>query len=1007
MDFVELHRWFAPISKNQELNPDFGTYWGARLSGWLDWSGLLQRHRVVILAEAASGKSEEFRNQARKLSAQNKPSFYLRIEELADQGFEAALGQGEARKYEGWRTGSAEGWFFLDSVDEARLNRKSFEGALKRLARESGPALERANIFISCRVTDWHNDDDRRAIREWLPAHKKAEPATDKVDQTKLLEPLFEERRSSQQSQTPETATHELLVVQIVPLDAKQSTALASEAGVADSGTFAAAIVKAGLEAFRQRPGDVLDLAAYWNTHKAFGSLAAMVDYGIERKLAERDPHRTDNDVLTPAMARKGAESLAAALTLGKSFTLRAPGGESDPSLAAGAVDPASVLDEWSGAQCNALLRRGIFAPSTFGRVRFHHRATQEYLTARWLDRLLREGCPRAEVWGLIFAERYGVATVVPSLRPAAAWLAMWHTDICDEVIRREPIILMQHGDPRSLAIGSRARILSAVAKLHAEGEIPDTSLDSRNFAMFADPLLSAEIARAWQANSYDDFRFLLLRLIKDGPIPGCEGLLREASKSKGSRDYRRIVAVEAMKACGDFVGCRQVARDAMADPGRLSAYMAAGLAQALYPDFLSTDDLLRLLVEAKPPRPRSTEGFAYTIVEIYRLAGTPHDRAQIVKAVGDLCLMPPLVETYHRVSAKYGYLADHLRPIAAAEIGMLGDEAPRAALVRLLMAIERADRSYSVEKEELPVWQLVQANWKLNRALLWADVAEVRSVQSERPVTRHWHVYFGSDNKLWGVSERDREWLFDDALTLPELDDRRVALSLLMSLLQTGEKETERERLQAIAATAPALAEDLAAYFAPPVESETDRRYRAEHKAYEDKQNQQQEEAKASWIRFRDALRANPSELCAPANLASWQAGIHRLKHLTHWLQRKTGLADHAAPCQWRLLEEGFDRQVGEAYRDGMMALWRFVEPKRPQRKSGGALTRQWTQILAFAGIGIAAREQPDWPSFARSSRGRELTSPFFSWKRISLRTDRPTRIRSTPVLTGAVCVR
>ncbi|TIV14277.1 MAG: hypothetical protein E5V95_30995, partial [Mesorhizobium sp.] len=438
MDFVELHRWFAPISKDQELNPEIGTHWGSRLSGWLDWSGLLQRRRVVVLAEAASGKSEEFRNQAHQLAALSRPSFYLRIEELADQGFEAALGPGEAQEYEAWRTGSAEGWFFLDSIDEARLNRKSFETALKRFARESGPALERANIFISCRVTDWRNDDDRRAIREWLPAHRTAELATNKVDEAKLLDPLFEDRSKSEQMQTPETATHELLVAQIVPLEAKQSAALASAAGVADPEKFSAAIAKAGLEAFRQRPGDVLDLASYWNTHKAFGSLAAMVDYGIERKLAEHDPHRPDNDTLTPAKARQGAESLAASLTLGRSFTLRAPGGESDPSLVAGAVEPTRMLDEWSDAERNALLRRGIFAPSTFGRIRFHHRATQEYLTARWLDRLLRDGCPRAEMWTLIFAERYGVATVVPSLRPAAAWLALWHTDVCDEIIRRE-----------------------------------------------------------------------------------------------------------------------------------------------------------------------------------------------------------------------------------------------------------------------------------------------------------------------------------------------------------------------------------------------------------------------------------------------------------------------------------------------------------------------------------------------------------------------------------------
>jgi hypothetical protein len=134
---------------------------------------------------------------------------------------------------------------------------------------------------------------------------------------------------------------------------------------------------------------------------------------------------------------------LAAALTFGKSFTLRAPNHDPDPSLAAGALDATLILNDWSAAKCNALLRRGVFAPATYGRIRFHHRSTQEYLTAKWLHSLLAAKCPRSEIWQLLFADRYGVQTVVPSLRLAAAWLSIWHPDILDEIIRREPSVLL------------------------------------------------------------------------------------------------------------------------------------------------------------------------------------------------------------------------------------------------------------------------------------------------------------------------------------------------------------------------------------------------------------------------------------------------------------------------------------------------------------------------------------------------------------------------------------
>ena len=67
MKFVELNRNFVPIQKDQEPSLDIGREWGRKYGGWLDWSDLLKYRRVVLLAEALSGKTEEFRNQAETL----------------------------------------------------------------------------------------------------------------------------------------------------------------------------------------------------------------------------------------------------------------------------------------------------------------------------------------------------------------------------------------------------------------------------------------------------------------------------------------------------------------------------------------------------------------------------------------------------------------------------------------------------------------------------------------------------------------------------------------------------------------------------------------------------------------------------------------------------------------------------------------------------------------------------------------------------------------------------
>jgi hypothetical protein len=164
MAFIDLDRNFVPLSKDQDPSLDIGRFWGGRHGGWLNWEELLRRRRVVLLAEAASGKTEEFLHQCEALQASGKPAFFLRIEDLADQGTEAALDGASATLFESWLSGSGEGWFFLDSVDEARLNRKSFATALRRFAKDIGTGLERAHVYVSCRVTDWKGADDREVF---------------------------------------------------------------------------------------------------------------------------------------------------------------------------------------------------------------------------------------------------------------------------------------------------------------------------------------------------------------------------------------------------------------------------------------------------------------------------------------------------------------------------------------------------------------------------------------------------------------------------------------------------------------------------------------------------------------------------------------------------------------------------------------------------------------------------------------------------------------------------
>jgi hypothetical protein len=219
----------------------------------------------------------------------------------------------------------------------------------------------------------------------------------------------------------------------------------------------------------------VILFARYWIKHGQFGSLNDMTDSAVMDRLAELDGHRGDNDLLTLDQARRGVERLAAGLTLAKSFTVAVSRDGPDETEAKGSVDPTKILPEWTTAQIEALLRRGIFAPATYGRVRFYHRGAQEYLTAMWLDRMIREGNRRIAVERLIFVSIYGVDTLVSSLAPAAAWLSLAHPTICEKLIARDPPVFLRHGDPRSLPLPAKEHLLESFAALHARAMSPTT----------------------------------------------------------------------------------------------------------------------------------------------------------------------------------------------------------------------------------------------------------------------------------------------------------------------------------------------------------------------------------------------------------------------------------------------------------------------------------------------------------------------------------------------------
>lgn len=157
--YRQIDRVFAPVSPGTDITPELIHAWGRQVTGAMGWAELLQLWRVVVLAEADSGKTREFEEQVKRLREEEAFAFFGRIEFIADNGLVDILSRADAERFNAWLASTEIAWFFLDSVDEAKLTRKSLTLAFTRFARDLGAAYDRSRVVISCRGSDWDSAD--------------------------------------------------------------------------------------------------------------------------------------------------------------------------------------------------------------------------------------------------------------------------------------------------------------------------------------------------------------------------------------------------------------------------------------------------------------------------------------------------------------------------------------------------------------------------------------------------------------------------------------------------------------------------------------------------------------------------------------------------------------------------------------------------------------------------------------------------------------------------------
>jgi hypothetical protein len=735
------------------------------------WRELLPKRRVVILAEAGSGKTEEMKDRARQQTAGGEFSFYATVQDTGHRGVADALRPGDRARLDAWRSGDRPAWFFLDSVDEAKLDGVQLDQALGQLAAAIDGATDRAHVVLSGRLTDWEFRRDLQRLEEELPLTIKQNPTGTLTPDDLVLRTIRHEHPKE-----PDASEAKPLVVVMLPLDANRVRLFAAAKGARNLDGFIAQIEAANLWRFARRPLDLDWMVQYWTSHGELGSLSSMLESSLTERLRESDPRRGRRDTLASDHAFAALERIGAALVIGGLRTVAIPDTEMTFINEPAAIDLQQVLPEWSSDNVLRLLRRPVFDPATFGRARLHgdnQGVVSGYLTARWIKRLRGADLPQRMVIELLFADTYGVPLVKRSMRETAAWLSIFDEAVAKEVFRRDPFLLLDAGDPASLPTDLRNNILVHSTDLIARGmKTPLLDLDS--IMRFARPDIAGTVRTLWakhQANP--EIRRFLLRFIWMGRLSACADIAAQAVYEQYEDDYTALFGGRALMAAGDDAAKQGYAAHVIKSFGSIRNAAIWEAIEDLFPKYLGVDDLLFLLANIDVSDRDSGLGLEGNGAGLAKRLPSSSGVQRLLVGLLNHLGSDPLPIAHQADAREQAYF-----PIIGAAAHRLltlvdPDDAPLPAIDAALRLAEYRHERHATEAADAAVAELRRSSAR-RRVAFWRAEERLRT----HAMLRGSHVEFSWQMQLlgWspGLKAEDLDWLLRDAAALRPDQQRR-----------------------------------------------------------------------------------------------------------------------------------------------------------------------------------------------------------------------------------------
>lgn len=947
-DYIPLNRKFSSISSKKNLdvsNLDYSLSiaYGDK-SSWVD---LLAEYRCVILAEAGAGKTKEFEECAKRIQAEGKFSFFIRIEDI-DNDFVNEFEIGDEDQFNKWINSTDPAWFFLDSVDEARLlNSRQFHRAIRKFASKIKSAAHRSHVYISSRPYSWQFGSDEKILNTELFYGVKNE-----------------ENESSQEEQIKST----LKVFEISPLNIEDIKKFCEIRLVENIPSFLNEIERFDLLEFAERPFDLDSIINKWKNEGALDSRSEIIKYNIQQRLT--DMHTSDRKSINVSLDKlyEGAQRLAAAVILTRKASINV----SSSNFNIKNINPVEILPEWTPDERLALLGCAIFNDIVYEAVRFRHRDILEFLAAQWFLKLLR-GDNRLAIKSLFFREQFGEKIITPSLRGILPWLILEDEKICQYVLNNEPEIAFESGDPSQLTLATRKKIFVNFVERIAKNLDNKSVRDNDSIAKISNNDLEEDVLELIKKYSdNEDVIFFLGRMVWQGQLNKCVPALIDIALKQVTGLYARRIATRAVMTCGT-------------EPQKMELWNALNISgevldRKLIVELVSevdkpTKENIGLLIESLKNSAACVK-YEYSGLNRVLKKFTEKCNAELkfyfLTGLASLLNTAPYVDKgNYKISSKYVWCLKLAYTIIEQLIDLSSeltlDDLTLELLVNGQSLVHYSDYDDHDEKNNLrkliPKWMC------LNEALYFKTIEIARKLHRENKneeLTDDWeYCYYG---QFWEFNSKNFK-NFLNYIYIKESDAEKLIILNRAYLTYNTENKPEWmfEQLKQVVQENSILTNRLKELVSPFI-NEKMMQYSWDAQAEKEERENQVAKSKIAKKQWIESLQHDPKRLVKTSNFLEG--------YLTNdlcWLMQEfrnveisTERDDYA---NWKHLIPEFGEAVALAYREALTKFWKIYKPKLHSEEilTKGSIPGE--VILGLAGLKIEANENHSFPNNLESA--------------------------------------